>query len=260
MPMNIDTAKPILLNAQSYCALGIVALVIVVDAYFVAQRQHRFEDPVIATVGSYLKAINARNFNDAYRYLSTADRQVRGEAGYVESQGAYSGFALESASKLASFMQVWPIEQSGRDELRRIKVGYRVPAPADLAGLLLNWDETRLNALPRDRQQQILAEIDVRRKDSKLLMIEGQEQFELSKDGKAWKIFLDWASGTTVKLKTQLPKSGELEVRLAQTEVIAKNDELFLVNLVQEPRFSHCNIYRRSLDKPPCDRKRSGIG
>ena len=190
------------------------------------------------TVKAYLQKTYARDFKNAYQYLSIADRQSRGEASYVESQGAYSGFALEAVTKLASFMQVWPIEQSRDDERRRIKVGYRVPAPADLAGLLLNWDEAQLNALPRDRQQQILAEIDARRKDSKLLMIEGQESLELRKDGKAWKIFLDWASGTTVKLKTQLPKSGELEVRFAQTEVIAKNDELFLVNLVIKNRGS----------------------
>lgn len=206
-------------------------MVLVTAGYLMMQRWHGSEATVMATVSSYLKAIYARDFKNVYQYLSIADRELRSEAGYVQSQGPYSGFALEAASKLASYMEVWSMAQSGGDDRRRIRVGYRVPAPADLAGLLFNWDEAKLNALPRDRQRQILAEIDARRKDSKLLMIEGQEHFELSKDGKAWKIFLDWESGTTVKLKTQLPKSGELEVRFAQTEVIAKNDELFLVNL-----------------------------
>lgn len=223
-----------ILHRTVICAIFLTALAI--GAGQLAFRSQGRTADSVQTLKAYLQAIYARDFKNAYQYLSIADRQFRSEAGYVQSQGAYSGFALETATKLASFMEVWPIEQSRGDERRRIKVGYRVPAPADLAGLLLNWDEAQLNALPRDWQQQILAEIGARRKDSKLLMTEGQEHFDLRKDGKAWKIFLDWASGMKVKLQTHLPKSGELDVRFAETEVIAKNDELFLVNLIIKNR------------------------
>jgi hypothetical protein len=135
-------------------------------------------------------------------------------------------------------MELWLIERSTTNDRVQIKVGCRIPAPADLSGLLLNWDQDKLNALSQDRQKQILAELDARKKDGKLLTIEGQETFELTQEGNAWRVFLDWASGTKVKLRAQLPKSGEIEVRFAQTELIVKDNELFLVNLVVKNRSS----------------------
>ncbi len=219
-----------------FCALCVTALAIA--GYYFGFSSDWWADDAAQTLKAYLQRTYARDFNNAYQHLSIADRQARSEASYVQNQGVYGGFALEAASKLAGFMEVWPIEQSGDDGRRRIKIGYRVPAPADLAGLLVNWDEAQLNTLSRDRRQQILSEIDARRRERKLLMIEGQESFELRKEGNAWKIFLDWASGVKVTLQTQLPESGELDVRFAESEVIAKNDELFLVNLVIKNRSS----------------------
>ncbi|MBM4299299.1 MAG: hypothetical protein FJ143_16300 [Deltaproteobacteria bacterium] len=190
----------------------------------------------LAVVKAYLQANYARNFAAAYRHVSSADRQIRSEASYVQSQGPYRGFALEAASKLAGQIEIWLLEQQGDDRRRRVKVGYRLPAPADLAGLLLNWDEAALDALARDRQKQILAELDARKRAGRLLFVEGQETFELVKEQNAWKIFFQWAAATTVKLKIQLSIPGALDVRFAENEVMAKDDELFLVNLAIKNR------------------------
>jgi hypothetical protein len=190
----------------------------------------------ISVVKFYLQAIYARNFTAAYRQASVADRQVRSEASYVQSQGPYRGFALEAASKLAGQMEIWLLEQHGDDRRRRVKVGYRVPAPADLAGLLLNWDEAALDALPRHRQKQILAELDARRRSGKLLFVEGQETFDLVKEQNDWKIFFQWAAATKVKLKSQLSIPDALDVRFGENEVMAKDDELFLVSVAIKNR------------------------
>ena len=98
---------------------------------------------------AYLRATYARNFAVAYDYLSSADRQVRTRQNYVDSQGGYSGFTLEVAQQLAGFMKVWLIDQKESGGRLVIKVGYRVPAPAELNDLLLHWDQDRLNAFPR---------------------------------------------------------------------------------------------------------------
>jgi hypothetical protein len=216
--------------------LIVVVAGLVPSGYFFTNYPSARAEYAIDTVRSYLKATYARDFKNAYRCLSPADQNVRDEQSFVDSQGSYNGFTLEVGRTLANFMEIWPIEQSRTNEGWRIKIGYRVPAPADLAGLLLNWNEARLNALSQNRQQQILAEIATRSKDNNLLMIEGQESFELRKEGKTWKISLDWASAMKVKLQTQLPQSGELNVRFAQSEVMSADDELFLVNLVIENR------------------------
>ena len=112
-----------------------------------------------------------------------------------------------------------------------IKVGYRVPAPAELNDLLLHWDAGSLECLSTEKQKELLAELDARNRSGKLLNIEGQETIELIKEAEAWKVFLDWAAGTRVLLQSKVSNGNKLEIRFTTTEVIAKNDELFLVNV-----------------------------
>ena len=82
-----------------------------------------------------------------------------------------------------------------------------------------------------EKQKEIVAELDARNKSGKLLNIEGQETLELIKEPEGWKVFLDWAAGTRVLLQSKLSAGNKLEVRFAAAEVMAKNDELFLVNV-----------------------------
>jgi len=203
----------------------------VLGAYLLLPPRSTESNRPLATVDGYLRANYARDFGRAYDYLSSADRQVRALQNFVSSQGAYSGFTLEVARKLAGFMKVWLIEQKEISGRLIIKVGYRVPAPAELNDLLLNWDEDRLNALPMDKQKEILAELDARNKSAKLLNIEGQETVELIKEAEAWKVFIDWAAGTRVLLRSKLSGGNKLDIRFTTTEIMAKHDELFLVNV-----------------------------
>jgi hypothetical protein len=137
---------------------------------------------------------------------------------------------LEVARKLAGFLEAAAIAQTESGERRALKLSYRLPAPAELNGLLLDWDQEKLNALPAERQRQIVREIDALGKNHKLVMIDGQEELELVRDGGAWKIFLNWAAAIQVRLQAHLDNA-PLQVQFAQTEVFTKDDELFLVNL-----------------------------
>jgi len=203
----------------------------VLGAYLLLPPRSTESNRPLATVDGYLRANYARDFGQAYDYLSSADRQVRGRQNFVNGQGAYSGFTVEVARRLAGFMKVWLIEQKEISGRLIIKVGYRVPAPAELNDLLLNWDEDRLNALSMDKQKELLAELDARNQSAKLLNIEGQETVELVQEADAWKVYLDWSAGTRVLLRSQLADGNKLEIGFTTTEVMAKNDELFLVNV-----------------------------
>jgi len=212
----------------------IAALVIAsvtLGAYFLIQPTRPAPDRSRAIVDAYLRATYARNFAQAYEYLSAADRQVRSRPNFAASQGAYRGFTLEVAQHLAGFMEIWTIDRQARDGRLVIKTGYRIPAPAELNDLLLNWDEDRLNALPIAQQKTIIAALDSRKQAGKLLTIEGQETIELIEEPDGWKIFLDWAASTRVLLRAERSEIKELEVRFAAAEIFAKSDELFLVNV-----------------------------
>jgi hypothetical protein len=195
-------------------------------------RQRHDEAAALETVRSYFKLTYARDFTSAYPYFSLSDRRTWDEASYLESQNPYRGFALIVAKRLAEFIEVWPIEETQLNDRLQIKVGYRVPAPENLAALLFDWNQEKLNALSRERNDQLLQDLEVRYKRGKLLSIQGQETVLLVKEENRWKIFLDWASGTKVHLRANLPTSGDLKVQFAQKEIIAKQDDLFLVNLM----------------------------
>ncbi len=212
--------------------VGMVAVAILFYGGLVVwQSRHNIADPPVDIATAYLRATYARDFTQAYDFLSSADRQVRPRQSFVTSQGAYSGFTLEIARQLAGYMKIWTIERQGNGARLIIKVGYRVPAPAEINELLLNWDQDRLNGLPQAKQTEILRELDTRNRNGKLVHIEGQETVELVEDAQGWRIFLDWASGTRVQLESQLSDGHKLTVRFAASEVMAKSDELFLVNL-----------------------------
>ena len=205
---------------------------LILGAYLLIPSPTANSNRLLATAAGYLRATYARDFGEAYEHLSSADRQERTRQQFVDSQGSYSGFTLEVSRKLASFMKVWVIGQEYSRDRRVIKVGYRVPAPAELNDLLLNWDQSQLNALPTEKQKQVLAELDSRERAGKLLKIEGQETIELIEEAKDWKIFLDWTAGTHVLLQSKISGKKKLEVRFAATGVMVKNDGLFLVNVI----------------------------
>jgi hypothetical protein len=233
-----------------FTALLIAGLAIV--AYFLIQQTSIEADRPQATLDAYLRATYARNFAVAYDYLSSADRQVRTRQNYVNSQGGYSGFTLEVAQQLAGFMKVWLIDQKESGGRLVIKVGYRVPAPAELNDLLLDWDQDRLNSLSTEKQKELLAELDARNKAGKILNIEGQETIDLIEGPEGWKIFLDWAAGTRVLLQSKVSDGNKLEVRFAAAEVIAKSDELFLVNVkIKNPTAHGVTFTVRHLLVPP---------
>jgi hypothetical protein len=211
--------------------VALLAIVSLLGALLLIHPWNRESDRPLATVDEYLRATYARDFAQAYDHLSSADRRQRTRQNFVNSQGVYSGFTLQVARQLAGFMKVWLIEQTDKRDRRVIRVGYRVPAPAELNDLLLNWDQDRLNALSTEKQKEIVAELDSRNQSDKLLHIEGQETLELVAEPEGWKIFLDWAAGTRVVLQSKITDRSKLQVRFAASELVARNDELFLVNL-----------------------------
>ena len=239
------------MNRRRSLAAVFVTIAAAVGCYIFFNKNSTDSERPFATVNGYLRATYARNFNLAYDYLSSADRQVRSRQTFVSSQGSYGGFTLELAQRLAEFMQVWLIEQTGDGNRRTVKVGYRVPAPAELNDFLLNWDQYRLNALSRERQQELLTELTARNNNGKLLRIEGQETIELIEESQGWTIFLDWASGTRVLLQSKVTDADKLAVSFATTELIARSDELFLVNMtIRNPSPRPVRLAVRHLVEP----------
>jgi cytochrome c oxidase assembly protein Cox11 len=185
----------------------------------------------IDVVKTYLKASYARDFQNAYRYISSQDQAVWNEKSYASQSESFTGFALELARNLAENMEVWVIEKQVRSDRAHYKIGYRVPTADELSALLYDWDPGKLNALSRPQQEKLLETLGQMKKDGKMIKIEGQETIDLVSDKSGWKVLLDWASGIKVTLRADSASSSEVEARFVQSELIVKKDEPFQIDL-----------------------------
>src|SRR5262245_38684713 len=196
------------------------SLLIAVVLYFQTVGAKPPQVEPIDVIKNYLKARYARDYSNAYRYISSGDQHVWIEVSYVSQSESFSGFALKLSRNLAESMEVWVIEKQLSSDRAHYKIGYRVPTADELSGLLFDWDPGRLNALSRSRQEQLLESLGRMKKDGKMIMIEGQETIDLVSDKGGWKVFIDWASGIKVTFKVDSAGSSEVEAGLVQSDLI----------------------------------------
>lgn len=181
-------------------------------------------------VQAYLRATHARDFRSAYSYISSADQRIRDERTYLKSQESFDGFALELARKLAAGMKVRVVEREADPAKARLEVAYDVPTGDEMSGELLDWNRSKLNALPLSAQQRLAGALEDLKKQGKMITLEGRETFHLVREKNGWKIFLNWASRTRVMFKKVTPRTGELEVRFARNDFLVEMNEPFQID------------------------------
>jgi len=195
-----------------------------------AEQVSNLEDP-LQVIQAYLRAIYARDFVEAYRFISAADRKVRNLDRYVQQRGAFNGFTLEIARKLSASVEIEPQQQKVTADRVQVTVRYRVPDPKKIAPTLLNWDLYRLNSLGAAARRQMLDALEKKQQDHSLEMNEGEERIELVKEANEWRVFLNWAAGVKIPLRLDLSKAGDLEVSLSKQEVVLQPGEVFEIFL-----------------------------
>jgi len=197
--------------------------------YWLHREPRRSTPEPVQTLSRYLKAAYARDFKQAYRFISSQDKKLKPEKIYVRDQGAFTGFALEVARKLADFITVRSTQLQLEDDRAQVKIALKLPDASSLSPLLLEWDEDRLNALSPAERQKLLASIDKLHRSGKMKMIEGEEEFVLVKEGEAWKLFLDWGKGLQVTFAATVPVTGQLEAAPTTPGTVVRSGELFNV-------------------------------
>lgn len=178
----------------------------------------------------YLKATYARDFREAYVFISSDDRRMRDEESYIRERGAFDGFPSELAKKLAGFIKATPVEEKIDGDRAHLKLHVTFPDANKLSAHLLGWDEERLNKLSAKERREIIGTLDRWRKDNKIPTDEAERDFELVREDKDWRIFLDWAAGVRLSLNTVVPGSSLLEAWPVLKEVTVGRGKLFYVS------------------------------
>ena len=195
-----------------------------------AERVVNSQDPALV-LQAYLRATYARDFVEAYRFISAADHKVRDLNRYVQQRGPFNGFTLEIARKLSESIEIKAMRREDNPGRIQTVVKYKVPDPKKLSLLLLNWDARRLNSLAAAERKQILNMVEKRKHDGSLAMSEGEEEFELVNENGEWRVFLNWAAGVKIPFRLDLSKSADLAVSLSTNEIVGQPGELFEIVL-----------------------------
>ena len=195
-----------------------------------AEPSPNLRDPTRVIEG-YVRAIYARDYIDAYRYISSADQRVRDANRYAQQRGAFMGSALEITRKLAGFIEIKPTQKPVAPNRIQAVTKLGIPEPSKLSPLLLNLDLRRLNALEMRELSQIIESLDKKKRDGSFEMIEVEEKFELVKEGDEWRIFLNWAAGVKIPFRLALANAADLDVALSKSEVVVQPGELFEIDL-----------------------------
>lgn len=207
-----------------------VLLLLLPTAFFIAKRSSSPGEDPKEILKEYLRAAYARDYREAYRFISSEDQRLKDEETYVRERGAFSGFTLKGAKKLASFIEAKPVEEKIDGSRVHLKLKLRLPDANKLSPTFLDWDEERLNKLSLKEQRQLMVKLNRSDKEGKIPMIEGVQDFKLVREDKGWKIFLDWAAGVRVSFDTVTPSSLPLEAKPVQREVIVPAGEPFNVS------------------------------
>lgn len=217
------------LAVKLFGALLACALLLAPYYYVVRAERRTPEAEPQRILLAYLRAAYAHDFKKAYEFLSTQDRHQKNEKTYIAEKGPFHGFSLDVARRLADLIEAKPLNITTEGTLRRIKLGMRLPDANSLSDLLHNWEEDKLNALPKRKQLKILGEIDRLQRDRRLKMIEGEEEFLVVQEGSSWRVFLDWAAGMQISYNATVPKNSELEALPLAKETTVRASELFTV-------------------------------
>jgi len=220
--VHLKSRKPLL-------AAAAVALLSMPFANTLSTERRTPDGEPVRTLTAYIKAVYARDLRKAYRYIAAEDRRLKSEATYLREKGAFSGFTLDIARKLADLIETKPVDSVNEKARTRVKLRVRLPDANSLSSLLLDWEEERLNALPPGAQHRILAAIDERTRAGKLQMLEGEEEFLVVKEGNSWRVLFDWAAGLRIDLAARVPAGEVIEAAPVTKTTNVRPNELFTV-------------------------------
>jgi hypothetical protein len=206
----------------------------------------------------YARAVYAGDPGRAYRLIAAEDRRVKDERTFLHEREAVSGFTLEAARQLASFISATTREKTLEGTRAKVTLALRLPnanAP-EIAALVHDWDERRLNALSEAERRGISRKLDELHRAGAIPLLEGEETFELVREDSGWRILLAWAKGVRVRFEVATAPALPLEVAIAPREAVVSPGERFTVTVSARNRAARDVVVRaghRAEPKPAAD-------
>lgn len=219
------------LSIRSSCSGLFVIALLALSGFDMRSAVAADQQEAVSTLDRYIRATYARDYEEAYSYIATPDQRLKDRASYVKDRGAFTGFTLEIAKVLASYIELKPVETRIVDGQATIKIEFEVPDAGKLGPMLHDWDMDQLEGLSDTERKALLADIDRLRQNHAIEMVQGEDAFDLTKEGASWKIVLNWSSPVDVGFQISVASSVPIEARLGHSDVVTRPGEIFKVVL-----------------------------
>ena len=184
------------------------------------------DDPAI-TARRYLAAVYARNYRQAYQWISAADRRYKSETDYLRENPSFSGVALELADNLANRIEWRQPRTEVHGEMVTVHFTVRVPdanAPA-LQKLFFDFDVDRLASLSGKEMQAIEEALEGMQRQGSLPALTGEESVELVKEQGRWRVFVNWAGAIRINFRAEVKEGLPWKFWPVQESILAKPGE-----------------------------------
>lgn len=182
-------------------------------------------DAVIKTLDRYLRASYARDADQAYRFLSEADKASKTNLEYKTESGNYAGFTLTLAKALALEIELSDIKVS--IDHNRATVNFNADLPdanhPSLRELVLGFDMIRLEALDEFERDKRINRLRVLASSKQMASISSpDEQWELVRENGEWRVFVNWAEAIEVVFESTVSDELGWEFYPSQKRILAQ--------------------------------------
>jgi hypothetical protein len=219
---------------------------------FLVNRSGALSTPE-AVVQQYMVRIYAQDYNLAYELISTADQAYKSREEYLRENSSFTGFTLEAARQLASYIE-YPeiqIEKQG-DNRATVTVKFVVPdGNAEVVRDILFAAPREGNELPQAERNTLLEKLDRLHANGQIPTFEGEQTFALVKEQDGWRILENWAEAVRVHFNGEVKAGLPWEFEPVQAVVLAQPGETLqtayrVKNLSDQP----VTAKARHTDKP----------
>jgi hypothetical protein len=189
------------------------------------------QDAILSTVRAYLTAVYARDYAEAYRWLSAADRRLKSQADYEQDNEPFTGATLALAKRLAQAIVIDHPVVERQGERATVRATLSLPNGNAEAVSALLFAEGGSAGAPMQELGERMAKLEALIASGKLPKVEVEQAWELVRDPEGWRMFVDWASGVRIQFATQVPKGLPVTATFDRAEVLTPRGETVQLRL-----------------------------
>ena len=208
-----------------FCAC--VVLFTLPAIYLLADRSAASGDNPARAAKRYLTAVYARDYRNAYQWISAGDRKYKSETAYLRENPPFSGVALKLAYKLANEIEWRQIRGEVYSDRATVHFTVRLPDAnsAPLQRLFLDFDPDRLASLSGKEMRAIEEKMEAMQKQGSLPMLEGEESVELVREQRGWRVLVNWAGAIRIRFRGEVKEGLPWKFWPVQETILAKPGE-----------------------------------